>query len=265
MTLTIQSRDYWESDVGSYVAIAEPFTARFCADAVALARIEPGMTFLDVATGPGAVAIEAEGAGAIVTAIDFSQSMIDELEKRAAGRRITALRMDGQALDLPAAGFDRACSVFGIPLFPDWRAGLAEMARVLRPGGLAVIAVASTPVGFGPNMVLAEARTALFPETPVSIGVDGMAVLSDPARLRAALLEAGFAEPEIHRRTHDFSFDASIFEIGKAMLEANPVLAGLGDVDRREAISLAREMAEAQSSEGRVRRGCTALVAVARR
>src|SRR3546814_17887435 len=52
--------------------------------------------------------------------------------------------MGGQALDLPDAGFDRACSVFGISLFPDWHAKLRELARVLKPGGRWVAAVAES-------------------------------------------------------------------------------------------------------------------------
>ncbi len=53
----------------------------------------------------------------------------------AAGRpNVDARVMDGQALALPDAGFDAVFSIFGVILFPDWRKGLAEMARVTRPG-----------------------------------------------------------------------------------------------------------------------------------
>lgn len=265
MASTIQGRDYWEAEVDGYVAMAEPFTGLFCADAVALAEIGPGMALLDVATGPGALALAAEDAGALVTAIDFSQAMIERLTERAAGRRIAARRMDGQALDLPDAAFDRACSVFGVPLFPDWRAGLAEMARVVRPGGVAVVATASTAVGFGPNMVLAEARAALFPGAPVTIGVDGMTALSDPERLRTAMRGAGFAAAEIHERTHEFDFPVAIFTEGGAMLAANPVLGGLTFTDRDRVIARARSVGAERSDAGRMRLECTALMAVARR
>lgn len=265
MASTMQGRDYWEANVDGYVAMAEPFTGLFCADAVGLAEIGPGMALLDVATGPGALALAAEEAGALVTAIDFSQAMIERLTARAAGRRIVARRMDGQALDLPDAAFDRACSVFGVPLFPDWRAGLAEMARVVRPGGIAVVATASTAVGFGPNMVLAEARAALFPGAPVTIGVDGMTALSDSERLGAAMRDAGFAAVEIHERTHAFDFPVAIFTEGGAMLDANLVLDGLATADRERVVARARSIAEALSDDGRMRLECTALIAVARR
>lgn len=265
MTLAIQSRDYWDKSVDGYVAVAEPFTALFCADAVVLAEITPGVTLLDVATGPGALALAAEEKGAVVTAIDFSQAMIDRLRERARGRRIDARQMDGQVLEFPAASFERACSVFGVPLFPDWRAGLTELARVLRPGGIAVIATASTPIGFGPNMVVAEARSVLFPGTPITIGVDGMVALSAPDRLDSAIRAAGFSSVEIHERKHDFDFDVAIFAEDNELLAANTVLADLAPTDRARVVALARAIAGEQRCGDRLRRECTALMAVARR
>lgn len=265
MTLAIQSRDYWDGAVQSYVASAEPFTALFCADAVALAQIESDMHLIDVATGPGALALAAEAKGAEVTAIDFSAAMIDQLRSRAQGRRIDAIQMDGQALDLPDGSFDRACSVFGIPLFPDWRAGLAEMARVLRPGGRAVVATASTPVGFGPYMVLAQARAALFGGSPATLGVEGMAALADEGRLVAEMSDAGFETVEVHQRNHNFAFDIAIFQTAREMLDASPVIADLAEPDRARVIDEAAHMAAESQKDGKLNLDCVAHFATAKR
>src|SRR3546814_13023860 len=53
---------------------------------------------------------------------------------------VEARVMDGQALALEDASFDAVFSIFGVIMFPDWRKGLAEMARETRPGGHGVIA-----------------------------------------------------------------------------------------------------------------------------
>ena len=66
--------------------------------------------------------------------------------------------MDGQALDLPDAAFDATVSVFGVMLFPDWRAGLREMARVTRPGGSAAIAVWKSADGAALHLLLTRWR-----------------------------------------------------------------------------------------------------------
>lgn len=119
MPLPIQTSEFWDDAADQYVASAEPFTAMFCEDAADLARIEPGLTLLDVATGPGALALAAARREAKATAIDFSQSMVGRLAARTDDLAIVARQMDGQALDLDDASFDRVCSVFGVPLFPD--------------------------------------------------------------------------------------------------------------------------------------------------
>lgn len=265
MTLPIQTDAYWDATADAYEANAEPFTSLFCHDAVALAQIEIGMTLLDVATGPGAVALAAARAGAVVTAIDFSQAMVDRVTARARGQAITGHRMDGQALDLPDAGFDRVVSVFGVPLFPDWRAGLREIARVLKPGGVAVVATAANPYGFGPNMLLAEARRGLFPDRPFAFEVEAMAIMADGDRLTDELEAAGLAAATIHARTHDFVMPEDFFERLGAMIAANPLLAGLDAQDAERVTAAAKADVESRADSGTVRLPGTAHVAVARK
>lgn len=246
MSEPIQTEAYWNGVVDSYVASAEPFTAQFCEDAIGLADIGKGMQLLDVATGPGALALAAARAGAIVTAVDFSQVMIDRLAARIGDLPIRAARMDGQALDLPDAGFDRACCVFGIPLFPDWRAGLRELARVLRPGGWAIIGIADNPHGFGPNQFLAQSRAKQFPLSPAPIDLR-MDLLPERRQLIETVRAAGFDEVGIEERTHDFVLDAALFVADHPMIAANPVLTGLKGDDRSRVIEHAIDEARRRS------------------
>ncbi|RYY28755.1 MAG: methyltransferase domain-containing protein [Sphingomonadales bacterium] len=88
----IQTTAYWDQAADGYIAGAEPFTGLFCRDAVALADVLVVMTLLDIATGPGALAVAAAEVGARVTAIDFSQTMLERVTARsddpaARGRR----------------------------------------------------------------------------------------------------------------------------------------------------------------------------------
>ncbi|MDR7154822.1 SAM-dependent methyltransferase [Sphingobium xenophagum] len=246
MSEPIQTTGYWNGAVDSYIAGAEPFTAQFCEDAVVLADVDAGLALLDVATGPGALALAAARAGAVVTAIDFSQAMINRLSARIGELPITPACMDGQALDLPDASFDRACSVFGIPLFPDWRAGLSEMARVLRPGGRAVVGIADNPHGFGPNPLLARSREKHFPLSPAPVDVR-MDLVAEPRRLVTEFAAAGFGNIAIEERTHDFVLIASLFTADHPMIAANPMLTGLLGDDRLRVIGEAIEEAHRRS------------------
>ena len=64
--------------------------------------------------------------------------------------------MDGRALDLPDASFEAAFSMFGVVLFPDWQAGLSEMVRVIRPGGVGSIGTWKHPKGAAATLLLAQ-------------------------------------------------------------------------------------------------------------
>lgn len=109
--------------------------------------LEPraGERFLDVATGTGdlARAILRRAPGAEVVGLDPSRAML----ARAAAKLPRATFVPGDARDLPFpdASFDGVSIAFGIRNVPDRPAALAEMARVLRPGGRLVILELNEP------------------------------------------------------------------------------------------------------------------------
>lgn len=249
MTADIQSPPYWDAQVDNYVTAAEPFTSYFCRHAVTLAAIAPGVRLLDVATGPGALAIAAAAAQATVTAIDFSEAMIARMRARPGAAGIDARQMDGQALAFADASFERVCSVFGIPLFADWQVGLREMHRVLVPGGVAVVAVADNPVGFGPNVLIDAARRRIVPDQPFAHDVNGMQVLCDPNRLDRAMRAAGFVDVTITSVTHGFDLGMAFADAG-VRLRGHPMLADLSDDDAAAVLDAACRDAALVGSTG---------------
>jgi demethylmenaquinone methyltransferase/2-methoxy-6-polyprenyl-1,4-benzoquinol methylase len=111
-----------------------------------LAALEPGGRALDVACGTGDLAIELArrvGPDGAVVGSDFSEAMLEQ-----AGRKSAAVEWDwANALELPYpdGGFDAATVGFGARNFSDLDRGLAEMARVVRPGGRVVVLEITTP------------------------------------------------------------------------------------------------------------------------
>ena len=97
-----------------------------------------GDRVLDVATGTGDVAFAIQQAGAsAVIGLDFSPEMIAAAEAKARERHAPVEFLIGDAMQLPFPNdsFD-ACTVsFGLRNMPDYAAAIAEMTRVLRPGG----------------------------------------------------------------------------------------------------------------------------------
>ena len=114
--------------------------------AVDLAAVRPGDRALDVATGTGDLAIELDrrvAPGGEVVGVDFAESMLELAREKAPGLRFEA----GNALDLPYRDGEFAATTvgFGARNFSDLHAGLAEMARVTRPGGRVVVLEITTP------------------------------------------------------------------------------------------------------------------------
>jgi demethylmenaquinone methyltransferase/2-methoxy-6-polyprenyl-1,4-benzoquinol methylase len=121
-----------------------------------LAALSPGGRALDVATGTGDLAFELArrvGPTGTVIGADFSEAMLDLARGKAAGasagpREGVQLRFEtANALALPYGDgeFDAATVGFGARNFSDLPRGLAEMARVVRPGGRVVVLEITTP------------------------------------------------------------------------------------------------------------------------
>jgi len=108
-----------------------------------LARIGPGTKALDVATGTGDLAIALARRGAEVIGSDFSEGMLERARVKS-----PAVRWEqANAMSLPYDDdtFDAATVGFGARNFSDLDRGLAEMARVVRPGGRVVVLEITTP------------------------------------------------------------------------------------------------------------------------
>jgi demethylmenaquinone methyltransferase/2-methoxy-6-polyprenyl-1,4-benzoquinol methylase len=126
---------------------------RWRARAADLAGVGPGSRVLDVATGTGDLAIELArrvGPAGEVLGSDFAEGMLDRARAKVSGARGPATRPRfewADAMNLPYAenSFDAATVGFGARNFDDLGRGLAEMARVVRPGGRVVVLEITNP------------------------------------------------------------------------------------------------------------------------
>ena len=141
---------------------------------------------LDCCTGTGdlafALADRVTESGEVI-GVDFSEEMLGRARAKAAGR--PGIRFEhGDALALPFAddAFDAATVGFGIRNVDDLDAGLAEMARVVRPGGRVVILEITTPARMRRFYELWFDR--VVPRLGRVLGRDGAAYSYLPASVR---------------------------------------------------------------------------------
>jgi ubiquinone/menaquinone biosynthesis C-methylase UbiE len=104
-------------------------------------RLAPGASILEVAPGPGYLAIELARLGYRVTGLDISQTFVRMAaeEARRAGVGVTFLHGDAAHMPLEADSFDGIVCRAAFKNFSEPVQALNEMHRVLRPGGKALI------------------------------------------------------------------------------------------------------------------------------
>jgi len=109
------------------------------------AVVRPGDHVLDAACGTGDLAIIAAKAGATVTGLDFSERMLERARRKAP--ELDWVRGDLLALPFAEASFDAATVGFGVRNVADLAGAIAELRRVVRPGGRLAILEITRPRG----------------------------------------------------------------------------------------------------------------------
>ncbi len=189
---------------------------RWRAIAVSETRIKPGGEALDVATGTGDLAFtlaRVVGPSGRVVGVDFSDPMLDVARGKSYDAPVAPEFRHADALDLPFAdaSFDAVTIGFGLRNVTDVPVALAEMRRVLRPGGrLACLEVTKPRVP-----LLAAGFYAYFNNLVPVIGTvfngareaytylpTSLHYFPDAPTLRGLMLEAGFAHA--HMRLLNF-------------------------------------------------------------
>jgi demethylmenaquinone methyltransferase/2-methoxy-6-polyprenyl-1,4-benzoquinol methylase len=108
---------------------------------------------LDVATGTGDLAVAALRLDPEkITGIDISEKMLalgrEKIAQLGHSGKIELLKGDSEHIMYPDMTFDAVMSAFGVRNFEDTSAGLKEMYRVLRPGGMIMVLEFSRPATF---------------------------------------------------------------------------------------------------------------------
>jgi SAM-dependent methyltransferase len=204
-----QQRAAWTDRVEGYAREAAAKNLPFAAALVDMAAPRPGDRVLDVATGPGIVAVEAARQVApdgSVLATDFIpdwEPYVQQAARAASIANIEFRTMPAEALDLPEASFDVVLCQFGLMFMPEPVQALREMRRVLRPGGTLGVAVWSVPEKVGIFLVPRLVGAAL-PPPPEGEAQPSPLGMGAPGLVESLVAEAGFGNVTVERQTHTY-------------------------------------------------------------
>lgn len=205
------------------------FTDPWAADLVQAVGLAPGERVLDVGCGTGIVARHAAarvGSGGEVTGIDVNPAMLAVAGEVTADLDPPIVWKEAAADDLPFAdaSFDAVLCQQAVQFFPDVPAALAEMHRVLAPGGRLGVSTCRSIDHQPGYAALAEVVTR---HAGVEAGeiIRSPYALGEPSRLRALVAAAGFD----HVRTR-LDFTTFRAPSPQALLQAESSSSPLGDL-----------------------------------
>ncbi|ADK86160.1 ubiquinone/menaquinone biosynthesis methyltransferase [Desulfarculus baarsii DSM 2075] len=184
---------------------------RFVARAL---RLGPTGRVLDVATGTGdlALAVAKRPERPLVVGLDLTPAMLGPARRKcaASGARVALLAGDGTLLPFADQSFDAVTCAFGVRNIPDRRQAMAEMGRVLVPGGRVYILEFTTPQSAWVRRVYLRYLRHLLPRVGGLISGDEASYrylaetimeFPSPAEFRGEMAAAGLIAARSHALT----------------------------------------------------------------
>ena len=182
------------------------------------ARAAEGVRMLDVACGTGVLSRRLAESGASVTGIDLAPPMLAVARERSEG--IAYMEASADALPFPDDSFDVVTCQQGLQFFPDRPAAMAEMRRVLRPGGRVVIACWCDDTQSAILLVEQALRRHVGEEAATM--VHGVFAIDRESVREELLIGAGFADVEVRREPIVARYVPGLGFAGR-FIAANPV------------------------------------------
>ncbi|HYZ33407.1 MAG TPA: class I SAM-dependent methyltransferase [Crenalkalicoccus sp.] len=179
-------------DAERYERLMGRWSRRLAVPFLEFAGLEPGERVLEVGCGTGSLTERlAASPVAAVEALDYAEVFLEAARARITDPRVRFRQGDACALPFPDAGFDRALSLLVLHFVSDARQAMAEMARVVRPGGVVAAAVWDAYGGMPHQRLLTDLAAMLDPEAAKARDHAVFRPMTRPDELRATWAAMG--------------------------------------------------------------------------
>lgn len=231
-----------ETGAGAYERNLVPrFFEPFAADLLEGLDLQPGEHLLDVACGTGVVARHAAPKLAPtgqVTAVDISPAMLSVARQIPSSNAapISFKQADATELPLPNAAVDAVVCQQGLQFFPDRPTALAEMFRVLAPGGRLAVSTCRDLDHQTGYRTLVDVLTRHVGGQAAQVTASPFA-LGDPDQLQHLVADAGYVGATVIARIYQIRFDSpEQFLVAETSSSPLGVLVDRLDHDVRDAL-----------------------------
>lgn len=266
------TRDTWNESAPEYELVRRNLD-KFNGDLLRAAAPLAGESVLDVACGDGEPALSLAplvGERGSVLGIDLAERMVEIARNRAKEANAANARfevMDAEKLRVPDRSVDLVTCRFGLQIVTDPDAAIAEMRRVLRPGGRLAASVwgpgercPAIHVVIGPMLEFAEPDETGYIPTPYEMGGEN--------ELVEKLEDAGFEDARERRVSHPWVFP-SVDAYFRGTLKGTPIGHSLAEEDaatQEHVLRKTRENLRAYTrADGTIHLPAEAVVVSARR
>lgn len=189
------SSSFKATDGAGYERVMGRWSARLAPAFLDFAgRLDGHVLDLGCGTGSLAAALCERPGVARVTGIDIAPPYVAYARERVQNPRASFAVEDACALDAAARTFDHGLSLLMLHFVPDAGRAIAELGRVVRPGGTVAAAVWDARGGFVANRMFFDTAAALDPQADLRRQRNYTRPMTRPGELRRAWEQAGFRE-----------------------------------------------------------------------